>query len=66
MEILLDVNNNEIYFKYLKNLNKLQEQEGLRLCNKINNRHINFFKQKIKVKLATQLLSKSVAEALTF
>lgn len=66
LQILLNANNNEINFKYLKILNELQEQEGLHLCNKISNRHINFFKQKMKVNLATQLLSKSVAEALTF
>lgn len=64
--ILYDENNEEINFSYLKKLNELQENEGLHLCNKINKRHIEFFKQKMKVKLATQLLSKSVAEALTF
>ncbi|EFN61753.1 THAP domain-containing protein 9, partial [Camponotus floridanus] len=64
--ILYDDNNEEINFKYLKKLNELQDNEGLHLCNKINKRHIEFFKQKMKVKLATQLLSKSVAEALMF
>jgi len=64
--VLLDDRNEEINFNYLRKLNELQEKEGLHLCNKINKRHINFFKQKMKVKLATQLLSKSVAEALMF
>lgn len=65
-EIFLDNNNEEINFNFLRKLNELQEKEGLHLCNKINKHHINFFKQKMKVKLATQLLNKSAAEALSF
>ena len=42
----------------------LQEKEGLKYANKITSRHINFHKQKMKVKLAAQLLSSSVAVAL--
>lgn len=45
---------------------KLQEKEGLHLANKIRRTYIIFFKQKMKVKLATQLLSQSVADALQF
>jgi hypothetical protein len=49
-----------------KLLNKLQEQERLYLANELRKRHVLFFKQKINVKLATQLLSKSVANSLFF
>lgn len=43
-----------------------QEKEHLHLSNKLRLRHIYFHNQKMKVKLATQLMSSSVAKALTF
>lgn len=54
----------KIRCQLLINLNKLQTKEGLRFGNKITPRHLHFRNQIIKVKLATQLLSKSVAKAL--
>lgn len=63
---IIDGDGNYIKFKYIENLVELQESEGLCLSNKVRKTHINFFKQKMKVKLATQLLSQSVAEALEF
>jgi len=38
----------------------------LHLANKLIKLHISFFKQKVKVKLAAELLRKSVADALEF
>lgn len=52
-EIILDDKNEQINFNYLRKLNELQEKGRLHLCNKISKRHINFFKQKVKVKLIT-------------
>lgn len=63
---LYDENNNEINFKYLKLLNELQKNEGLHLANKLRTKYILFFEQKMKTKLATQLFSESVAEAILF
>jgi hypothetical protein len=60
------ISNEIIDFHFLALLNDLQENEGLHLANKLRSRHISFFKQKMKVKLATQLLSRSVADALLF
>jgi len=65
-KIFLDYENNEINFEYVQRLCYLQEQEGCHLANKLRKNHILFFKQKMKVKLATQLLSQSVADALKF
>lgn len=65
-KITIDGNGGVINFRYLEMLVILQEEEGLHLANKIRRMHINFFKQKMKVKLATQLLSQSVADALMF
>jgi len=65
-KIFLDYENNEINFEYVQRLCYLQEKEGCHLANKLRKNHILFFKQKMKVKLATQLLSQSVADALKF
>lgn len=64
--ILKDMEGNSIDWKYIENLHKLQENEGLHLGNKLRRAHMNFFKQKMKVRLATQLLSESVASALEY
>lgn len=58
--------NDYIKFDFVETLFVLQEQEGCHLANKLRKQHIFYFKQKMKVKLATQLLSKSVADALKF
>lgn len=63
---LKNKDNEIIDFDYIVKLNKLQESEGLHLCNKLRKQHILFFRQKMKVKLASQLLSRSVAEALLY
>jgi hypothetical protein len=63
---MTDENDEVIDFIYLEKLNELQENEGLNLANQLRIRHMLFFQQKIKVKLATQLLTRSVAEALLF
>lgn len=60
----LDKNDNLIKWDYLVQLNILQDNEGLHLGNKLSKRHIAFQNQIMKVKLATQLLSRSVATAL--
>ncbi|KAJ8349455.1 hypothetical protein SKAU_G00245850 [Synaphobranchus kaupii] len=54
----------KIRWQYIEELNKLQEDEGLRLGNKIRMAHIEWRKQKMKVNLATQVFSRSVADAL--
>lgn len=65
-KVLIDMNGNEINWRYIEQLNDIQESEGLHLGNKLRSSHVNFFKQKMKVKLATQTLSKSVADAIDF
>lgn len=44
----------------------MQEQEGLHLANKLRNAHVKFVKQIMKVKLAVQTFSNSVADAIEF
>lgn len=65
-KLLIDGDGGRINFAYVQQLVDLQEEEGLKLANKLRKQHIQFFKQKMKIKLATQLLSRSVADALQF
>lgn len=60
----LDENDQLIQWQFLEQLNILQNEEGIHLGNKLSKRHIHFKNQIMKVKLATQLLSTSVANAL--
>ena len=53
-----------IAWQLIKDLNKLQEEAGVRLGNKISANHVFFKNQKMKVSLAVQVLSASVACAL--
>jgi len=55
---------NKILWEVIKKLEELQSLEGLRAANKLTKRHIQFYRHKMKVKLATQLFSRSVADAL--
>ena len=64
--IILDKNNGKILWQYLVELEKLQAAEGLRLGNKLKQAHIKWAQQKMKVNLAAQSLSSSVADAIEY
>ncbi|KYN09507.1 THAP domain-containing protein 9 [Trachymyrmex cornetzi] len=60
-------NQNEyIHWSFIKKLNDKQQKEKLHCASKIKNRHVNFYKEKMKVCLAAQVLSNSTALALHF
>lgn len=63
---LIDINSQKIQWSHILTLHKLQESEGMHLGNKLRSAHVNYFKQKMKVRLATQIFSKSVADSLLF
>lgn len=65
-KILYDTEGETICWSYFEKLITLQEDEGLHAATKIRKRHLQWQKEKMKVKLATQTFSKSVADALTF
>ena len=65
-KVLKDKDGKDIRWQYLIELEKLQESEGLRLANKLRSAHINWKPQKMKVNLAAQALSSSVADALEY
>ena len=64
--ILVDRSGGRILWQYVKDLNKLQQKEGLRLANKLKASHINWHQQKMKVNIAAQSLSSSVADAIEY
>ena len=55
-----------ISFNYIKKLHEVQEAEDLKLANKISAAHINFCNKKMNVRLAAQVLSSGVADAIDF
>lgn len=65
-KIIKNGENAAIKWNYVTNLYKLQEEQQLHLANKLTHRHIEFKNEILKVKLATQLLSRSVAKAIQF
>jgi len=62
----IDLNGGVIDFEYINKLLILQEDEGCHLTNKLKKQHVFYSRQRMKVKLATQLLSRSVSETLKF
>lgn len=65
-ETILDETNGKIQWRFFEKLHEVQQKEHLNLANKLSKEHIDFEKNKMKVKLATQLFSNSVADAITF
>ncbi|KAH9636545.1 hypothetical protein HF086_014806 [Spodoptera exigua] len=66
LKIFIDLLGRKVDFTFLEILLKLQEKQGLHLAIKIKQPHIFYHKQKMKVKLATQLFSSSLADALDY
>jgi len=63
---LIDDTGAKVQYKYIEELFKIQEDEGLRLGNRLKKRHRLWFKMKMKVGIAAQLLSASTADTLDF
>ena len=59
-------NGGKIKWQYLVELHELQNNDGLWLGTEVKMAHMQWEKQKMKVNLATQLLSSSVAGALLY
>ena len=70
LKVLIDDNNNEttmnVTWTYVKNMLDGEEKCGIHAASKLTPSHVNFHKHKMKVKLAAQDLSSSVADALYF
>lgn len=55
-----------VCWRYFEYLSKLQDDVGLHFANKLTSQHVNWQKQKMKVKLAAQTFSRSVSDALEY
>jgi len=64
--VLYDADDKPIEWRYFKDLVTLQEDEKVHLATKIRRRHIHYSKEIMKVRLATQVFSNSVADALLY
>lgn len=65
-ETCLSSEKGDIKFAYVKKLQDFQEEEGLRFKNKLTRAHVDFFGKKMNVKLAVQVVSSSVADAIEY
>ena len=64
--VFVDGDGQKIKWSHIQNLHDLQEEEGLTFGNKLSKSSIHYHRQKMKVKIAAQTLSSSVADALEF
>jgi hypothetical protein len=64
--VLYDSNDRCIKWDHIVRLCQLQKREGLTLANKLGSRHIQYQRHKMNVKVASQTLSSSVADAIEF
>ena len=65
-QVLYTSDGETISWNYVVELYKLQEERGLHLGNKLTRSHVYYKDNKMKVKLATQLFSKSVADSISY
>lgn len=63
---LYDESMKPIRWSFFQNLVSIQEEIGLHVGTKIRTRHIRYHKEKMKVRLAAQTFSSSVANALEY
>ena len=65
-KLFYDANSGVIEWKFFEQLQSLQVKEGLHAANKLRRAHIEWQQMKMKVKLAAQTFSSSVADAIDF
>lgn len=63
---IIGVKNNKVEWRYFDLLVELQNDEGLHAGTKLRYRHVEWAQEKMKVRLATQTFSKSVADAFLY
>lgn len=65
-QYFIDKSGNKINWNYITRLHKLQDDEFFFLANKLRSNHIYFKSKIMNVRLAAQLFSNSVSDALLF
>ena len=66
LKVFLDDAKCEVKWDHIKILHAFQEDEGLKIGNKLAKGHIELQRQKMNVKVAAQTLSSSVADAIEY
>ena len=66
LKVVLDDAKCEVKWDHIKILHSFQEDEGLKIGNKLSKGHIEFQRQKMNVKVAAQTFSSSVADAIEY
>lgn len=66
LKVLKNESGQEIKWQFIEDLHHTQSKEGLHAANKLRRAHIEWRSQKMKVALASQTLSRSVADAIKF
>lgn len=65
-KILYDDNNQKIEWKYFEELERYRSEKGYTLTHKLTKKHIQWYRAPMRVHLATQTLSNSVADSMEF
>ena len=66
LDYFVDGDGRKIEWRFIAKLHDIQMKEGMRFGNKIAMKHVLFERNKMSVKLAAQVLSSSVADAIDF
>ncbi len=66
LKLMRDGDGNAIKWDHICLLNEIQRDEGLKFANKLGAKHTNFQQHKMKVNVAAQTLSSSIADAIEF
>ena len=66
MKVMRDGEGRLIEWRFIEELHDEQVREGIKFRNKLSSQHIHYHRQKMKVRLAAQTLSSSVADAIDF
>jgi hypothetical protein len=64
--LLLDNEGQQIKWSYFNALVSIQNKTGLHLATKIRSQHINYTKEKTRVRLAVQTFINSIADAIEY
>ena len=66
VKIFVDDSGKLIKWDHIKNLHRIQEDEGLKFGNRLSKSHIEYHRHKMNVKVAAQTLSSSVADSIEY
>lgn len=65
-KVIINPVGEQIKWHHIETLQNIQETKGLHAANKLKRSHINYFENKMSLRLAVQTLSSSVSSSLLF